>query len=226
MLLGRNYWHTGYRLFAAPPGDQGGGGGEESDLTDEQIAAIPDLGDAGQKALRDQRDRRKAERDRRVQAEAQAADLQKQLDAAAREKAQRDADAASQAERDREAKGEFEQLARDRERERDQIKADMQALQERFDALNTAAQAIVKTDFEALPEEIREVYPGEADDPVAMLAFIPKGKKIAERMAGGTQNNSQEIDGAKPNPKANGAAVADAKVTDEQAARVNQARYQ
>jgi len=180
--------------------DKGGGGGADPPADDSDLDSIEGLGDKGKEAI-------KAERKARRDADAalktlqgSVAGLQDSLKALQDEKTQRDADAAAAAERDRESRGEFEALAKTREQERDKAKDDLKALQERFDALHAVATATVKTDFDALPQEVRDVYSGAADDPVAMLAFIPKGKALAAKLTGGEENNSRNTDGAKPNP--------------------------
>ncbi len=223
MLLGKNYWHVGYRLFLSPPDGSGGGTALDVPADDADIDENADLDDAGKKAIKAERAARREAARKAKEADDALKEAQRQLDAANREKAQRDADAASQAEKDREAKGEFEQLAKDRERERDQAKADLTALQTQFETLKTAATATVKADFDALPEVVREVYPGAADDPVAMLEFLPKGKKLAAALPGGEENNSRNVEGGEPNPKPGGES-ADPKAN-EQAQRVNQSRY-
>lgn len=223
MLLGSKHWHTGYRLFLAPDGTEGGSLDVPAD--DADIDAIADLGDAGKAAMKKERQaRREAAKSAKEAADTLKA-VQAQVDSLNRDKQKRDADAATQAEKDREAKGEFETLAKDRERERDQAKADLGELQTKYDKLRDVATTVVKTDYDALPEEVRDVYPGEADDPVAILEFLPKAKKLVEKMAGGEQNNSQGVNGATPPPKPSGPAGEDAKAADVAAQRQNQNRY-
>lgn len=216
MLRGRQQhalWQIGPFLST---GDSGGTGDPPAD--DSDLDGIDGLGDAGKAAIKAERAaRRKADGDLKA-LNASLATMQDTLKSLQDEKAKRDADALKAAESEREQRGEFESLAKTREQERDSAKAELAALTERFAALNSAMQAVVKADFDTLPEEIREVYTGAADDPVAILAFVPKGKALAAKMQGGSENNSQEIEGAKPNPKPAGNTAGERTESDKQAA--------
>jgi hypothetical protein len=209
------------------PGDGGGGAGVPDD--DSDLDKLEDLGDAGKAAIKAERAaRRKADADAKAAADAlkTAADRLTALEEADRK---RTADAATQAEKDREAKGEFESLAKERENERDKAKAELAALQAQFDALKTAANTVVKADFETLPEAVRDVYTGDKDDAVAMLAFIPKGKKLVESLAkqgeGDSKTDSSNVKGAEENPKANGATGGDRSKEDAAALAAFRASY-
>lgn len=195
MLLSKPFWAAQARMFFDVD-DSGGGAGDLP--TDEEIDKMDELGDAGKKALRDQRDRRKAERAKREAAEeelkkvnAQVQDLTDRLDK--KEKAE-------QAARDKAAKegGDFQKLAEKYEGERDQLKADLDTLQKNYDALNDAAKQIVKLDFDTIPDTIKALYLGDAENVVEMLKFVPKAKEAAKTVAG--EPDTKSVKGAEPDP--------------------------
>lgn len=205
MLLSKDSWRRistfGPMLEAA---ERGGGGAGDLPADDSDIDAIEGLDDAGKKALRAERAARRAAKTEAAEAKRTLADVNKRLADLEKERADRDEADRKAREKASEDAGQFKELADQRERERDQMKSDLDALKAKFDALNTAATGLVKSDFDTLPEEIRDLYTGEAEDVVAMLAFIPKGKAAAARMSGGEENNSRNVEGATPNPPAKG----------------------
>ena len=217
MLLGnyrRGIHSFGPFLEAAK---EGGGGGGNADA-DADIDAIEGLGDAGRKALREERAAKKAAESKAAELSTSLADLNAQVKKLQEAEAERVKQASKEAEADREKRGEFEQLAKDRETERDAAVNDLKELQARFDALRTAALGIVKSDFETLPEEVRDFYSGEADDPVAILAFIPKGKAAAEKFAG--ENGKAAVSDGTGVPPKGDTKPAPVVATDDEAARI------
>jgi chromosome segregation ATPase len=222
MLLGRDYWNTGYRLFHSTPDAIPGG---EIPETDEDIDKLEGVEDAGKSALKKERQARrdavKAFKDTNATLDTvkqQMADLQKRLDAK---------DDAEQKARDKAAKegGDFQKLADKYEGERDQLKADLDALQTRYDALNASAQTIVKSDFETIPEAIRALYTGPADDVVEMLKFVPKAKEAAKALPGGEEPpNSSNVRGAEEPPKGGPNVTPESKAADDERAKAAMAR--
>lgn len=100
-------------------------------------------------------------------------------------------------------KGEFEKLAADREAERDAAKADVKSLQADNDALREAINGFLDAEWQALPAEVRDAYLGADDDPLAKLRYLPKGKALAEKLAG----KEPAKRGAGADPKPNGTAT-------------------
>lgn len=168
---------------------------------DSDIDKIEGLGDAGKEALKKERQARRDADKAAKDAADQLKSLGDQVKALTDDKARRDAEAATQAERDREAKGEFESLAKTREQERDQAKADLAALQKDFDALRTASLGMYKSEFDTLPAEVKDLYTGAEDDPVALMTFLPKAKTAAEKITAAAKSQENPDDkGNPPNP--------------------------
>jgi len=146
------------------------------------------LGDGGKAALDAERTARKAaERDLKA--------LRERLDAI-------DAETKSRDEADAAKRGEWEQLATKREGERDAARSEATTLKAENDQLRAAIAGVLDSEWKALPAEVRDAYLGGDDDPLAKLAFLPKGKKLAEKLAGATPVPR----GAGPDPRPNGAA--------------------
>lgn len=82
--------------------------------------------------------------------------------------------------------GEFQKLADSYKKELDEVKP----LAEQLDSYKSAVATLAKGELEALPEEVREMSPS-LDSPLEVLAWLPKGKKLAERLTGtGKRGNS------------------------------------
>lgn len=183
---------------------------------DSDIDNIEGLGDAGKKALKAER---QARRDA-AKAASDAADTLKSLQdqvkvlTDAQDKANKDA--LAKAEKDREEAGEFKTLAETRATERDKAVADLQALQTSFDALKTASLGMYKSDFDTLPAEVKDLFTGAEDDPVALMAFLPKAKAAAAKISENAKSQENPDDkGNPPNPQpTNNSSI---QVTDEQA---------
>lgn len=208
------------------PDGVGGGGGVPDD--DSDIDKMDELGDAGKDALRKERKARREADAAAKTTQDTLKSVQDQLKVLQDADAERQREAAKKAEKDQEAAGKFEDLARTREQERDKAVADLAALQTRFDALNKAAGDVVKADFDTLPEEIRDLFTGSTDDPVAMLAFIPKGKKAAEALKPAGNGNGEGDgmgDGAKPKPPATPPSTPVAPTDDEAARKAFSSNY-
>lgn len=102
--------------------------------------------------------------------------------------------------------GEFEKLANDREAELNDLKPQLAAVAAENEQYKSTIAEIVKAELKALPEEVRDISPAQyAEDksltnPLDVLAWLPKGKKLAEKL-----NGESGVRGAKPSPRANGA---------------------
>ncbi len=95
-------------------------------------------------------------------------------------------------------RGEFEALAKKREEERDAAKGEATSLKAENDQLRAAVDSILTAEWKALPAEVRDAYSGADDDPLAKLAWLPKGKKLAEKLTGSNSG------GNRPGPKPGG----------------------
>lgn len=120
--------------------------------------------------------------------------------------------------------GEFEKLANDRKGEIDELKPQLTTLQSELDAYKSSVAEIVKVELKTLPEEVRDISPAQyAEDksltnPLDVLAWLPKGKALAERL-----NGQSAVKGAKPSPRANGTHGADTDADKRARAQARQA---
>lgn len=102
--------------------------------------------------------------------------------------------------------GEFEKLANSRQAELDELKPKLETATTELNAYKLKVAEMVAADLKELPEEVRDMSPAQlADDksitnPLDVLAWLPKGKALAEKLNGQTA-----VKGAKPSPRANGA---------------------
>lgn len=176
---------------ANPSGEEGEGKGVE--FSAEQQAHIDKLiGDARKKA-KDQ-----------AKAEAQAA--REEAEKRAREEAAEEA-------------GEFEEIAKTRERERDQAKKDAATLKAENDQLRAAIDSMLTSEWRELSEEAREYFTGDEDDPLARLVWLPKGRKLTATLA--AKADALRGNGADPRSRGDGRS----QPRDEAALAANAARY-
>ena len=102
--------------------------------------------------------------------------------------------------------GEFEKLATEREQKIKELEPQIAALKKENESLKSTVIEIAKAELKALPEDVRDTSPAQYDEektltnPVDVLAWLPKGKKLAERLNGETAKP-----GAKQDPKPKGA---------------------
>lgn len=173
-----------------PDGTTGQAG--EAEATAAATAAGEGLGEAGKAALDAERKaRREAERELRdLRAKAEQAET---AEAAAKQRREQDAAA---------ARGEFDRVRAELERDRDAATAELATLRAEHAAMREAVAGVIAAEWSALPEEVRDAYLGGEDDPLAQLAFLPKGKVLAARLA----ERAGAARGNGPDPRANGAA--------------------
>ena len=153
---------------------------EKSEETKDDLDGIEGIGDKGKDAIRKEREAAKAARE-----EAKAA--KEERDALKAEKEKREAEEAAAKEKEAAAKGEWEALAVKREGELKTAKDEAAALKGENDQLKTAIGAVLDAEWKDLPSEVRDAYLGAEDDPLAKLAFLPKGKALAAKLAGATE---------------------------------------
>jgi len=199
MLSNRTYWIGRHLPLLSPDTDSSAGPESESkpdsadDTHKDDLEDNKDLGDAGKEAIRKERAAAKAAADRAKAAEAER-------DALKAEKADREAANAKAQEEEAAKKGEFEALAKKREQERDAAKSEATSLKAENDQLRTAIAAVIDAEWKDLPKEVQEVYLGADEDPIAKLAFLPKGKALAAKLSGKADINP----GNGRNPKSGG----------------------
>lgn len=112
-------------------------------------------------------------------------------------KAERDAaDAQTRTDADRkkaEERGEFDRVIADIERERDEANTKLDAANAKADRYSDAVAAFLDDDWQKLPDLVRDSYSGPDDDPLARLAWLPKGKALADHQtARGARGNGPD----------------------------------
>jgi hypothetical protein len=131
---------------------------------------------------------------------------------------------AERAEAKAKEQGEFEKLANDRKAKLDELEPKVVALETERDTLKVTLAEIAEAQLKELPKEVAEIAPAQrADDksltnPLDVLAWLPKGKALAEKLNGQTA-----VKGTPKSPRANGT-HGDPK-TDERAKAVARQAY-
>lgn len=101
--------------------------------------------------------------------------------------------------------GEHQKLAEQYESELKELKPQLESATAEVERYKVTVADILKAELKALPEEVREVSPAiYAEDktltnPLDVLAWLPKGKKLAEAL-----NGASGVKVPKPAPRANG----------------------
>lgn len=166
--------------------DQHDDAGSDAEKDPEDVSGL-------KSALTKQRDARKA-------AAARAKAAEDERDALRQEKAAREE--AERKRKDKEAKeaGRFEDLANERERERDAAKSEAATLQAQLDQYKTALEAGLDDAWAALPETVRELWDGDDDDVLGRFAFMhkPAVKKLVKEF--GDKAETARGNGRDPKP--------------------------
>ena len=166
-------------------GEQGAGGAESTETRTDTTAQHATSGEHGD-----------GHSDRKVTFSKEQQDeigrlLSKERKAAA-DKARADAKAeadtaAEQARKDKEA--EDAKKAGDFEKVESTLKADLQvakdaqtALQAQVDQYQAAVEAVLRADWDALADDVKEFYPGDEDDTLAKVNWLPKGKTLQAKL--------------------------------------------
>lgn len=124
----------------------------------------------------------------------------------AKAKAAKDKEEKERLEAEAKEQGKFEKLANDREAELNELKPKLEAVTAEVEQYKSTVADMVRAELKDLPEEVRDMSPAKlAEDksitnPLDVLAWLPKGKAVAEKLNGQTA-----VKGAKPSPRANGA---------------------
>jgi DNA repair exonuclease SbcCD ATPase subunit len=171
---------------------------------EEEAARIADeekqLNDAGKAALRKEREARKAAKQEADAARAELETLRKAK--AEADEAKRQADEAEAVK-----KGEFEKLATERAETLKAKEADLAAANAKIASLVTALKPEVEDAWKALPDEITELYVGEADDVLAKRQFMASHKKLIDALTGKqdeAKNKFRQAGGKTPVPNGQG----------------------
>lgn len=94
------------------------------------------------------------------------------------------------AEEEAKKQGKFEKLYTD-------LKPQYEAQGEELSRYKEQVKVLAKSELENLPDEVRDMAPS-LEDPLSVLAWLPKGKKLAERLKGNAKP------GHGPDPKPSG----------------------
>lgn len=182
------------------PDGEGGGGGtgdatgdQKSEATGDDLDKIEGLGDKGKEAIRKEREAAKAAADEAKTAKAER-------DALLKKETEREAAEARARDEEAKKKGEFEQLANQRERDLETAKGEVKSLKAANDALREAIGGFLEAEWKTLPDSVKAAYLGADDDPLAKLKFLPKGKALAEELS----DKDPAKRGAGPDPKPKG----------------------
>lgn len=123
----------------------------------------------------------------------------------AKAKAAKDKEEKERLEAEAKEQGKFEKLANDREVELNELKPKLESATAEIGQYKAAVAEIAETELKELPKEVRDIAPAQyADDksltnPLDVLAWLPKGKKLAEAL-----NGKSATKGSGPSPRANG----------------------
>lgn len=164
-------------------GEQGAGGAESTETTTTTTARDAASGeqDGGSKTVtfteEQQRELgRLLAKERKLAADKARADAKAEADARA-EQARKDKEA-----EDAKKAGDFEKVE-------STLKADLQtandekaALQEQVDQYQAAVDAVLKADWDALADDVKEYFPGDEDDTLAKVNWLPKGKALQAKL--------------------------------------------
>lgn len=97
-------------------------------------------------------------------------------------KAKQEAEARKAADKAAADKGEWERLAKEREAERNALASQHETAQARAEALSTAMEAQIKARVRALPEELRDMIPVDADV-LTRYELVGKAEIAAAKLA-------------------------------------------
>lgn len=164
-------------------GEQGAAGAESTETKTDTTARDAESGeqDGGSEKVtftaEQQREMgRLLARERKAAADKARADAKAEADAAA-----------DQARKDKEA--EDAKKAGDFEKVESTLKADLQtandekaALQAQVDQYQAAVDAVLKADWDALADDVKEYFPGDEDDTLAKVNWLPKGKALQAKL--------------------------------------------
>lgn len=121
--------------------------------------------------------------EQREAATKEAATAKRERDALLKEKTERETAEKQQKEKAAEAAGEFETLAKTREAERDAARTDAAALKAENDQLRKVIDDVLEAEWKDLSPDALDAFVGNEDDPLARLAFLPKGKRLTAKLA-------------------------------------------
>jgi hypothetical protein len=173
------------------------------DIESDEQELPANLNDAGKAAIAKERDARK-------QAAKEARELKAELDALKADKAAADEAKRLADEKAAEEQGQFKELAEQRANDLAAANAEKQTAQEKLDTLIASIKPDVDEAWKALPEEVSELFTGDANDVLSKKAFMASHKKLIDRLADDKQKTDQRYTGIPKTPRPNGGVPIDA----------------
>lgn len=155
------------------------------------------LSDAGKAAIQKERDARRA-------AAKEARELKAENDALKAAQAEAAAAKAAADEAEAERKGEFERLATERAESLKTVTGERDGLKAQLDTLIASLKPGIDASFKELPEEVAELYTGDADDVLGKQAFMATHKKLIDRFAADKTKKDGAFRNVPKTPKPNG----------------------
>jgi F0F1-type ATP synthase membrane subunit b/b' len=172
---------------------------EKPDAESEEQELPDNLNDAGKAALVKERDARKA-------AAKEAREAKAELETLRAQKAEADAAKLKAEEADAIKRGEFEKLATARAEEITKLTGDRDATKAQLASLIESIKPEVDTAWKALPEEVAELFDGDASDVLAKKSFMASHKKLIDKLTATKEEENDRFrrvpNTPRPNPKA------------------------
>lgn len=106
------------------------------------------------------------------------------------------------------ARGEFDAVEATLRSEIETLKADKKALEERANALTTAIDKVLESEWKAIPSDVIDAFKdagGDEEDALKKLNFLPRAKALAEKLEG--KKDTREGTRQNPNQRSDNGAV-------------------
>lgn len=176
-------------------GTENGAGNETTTATTAQSG---EQGETGSESKVTFTAEQQAEMNRVVAKERRAAEARGKAEAT-----QAASDAAEQARKDAATKdakdrGEFEKVEATLRTDLQAAKDTSTSLQAKVDQYQAAVDAVLTADWDGLDADVLEYFEGDADDPLARLNWLPKGKKLQAQLHPDSTNTANPGNPANP----------------------------
>ena len=166
-------------------GEQGAGGAESTETKTDTTTKNATSGEQGEGSgsgkvefSKEQQDElgRILARERKAASDKARADAKAEADAVA-EQARKDKEA-----EDAKKAGDFEKVESTLKADLQTAKDEKAALQAQVDQYQAAVDAVLKADWESLADDVKEYFPGDEDDTLAKVNWLPKGKALQAKL--------------------------------------------
>jgi hypothetical protein len=173
------------------------------DIESDEQELPANLNDAGKAAIAKERDARK-------QAAKEARELKAELDALKADKAAADEAKRLADEKAAEEQGQFKELAEQRANDLAAANAAKQTAQEKLDTLIASIKPDVESQWKALPEEVAELFDGDAADVLSKKQFMATHKKLIDKLTATKEEQNDQFRRVPKTPRPNGGVPIDA----------------